>query len=230
MPDPRHRSLPDLHVQEPEATPIPNASDSYDLERELIETWRAGENPQGACQELFEKYASYLKAFFRRRGFSTEEAEDLTQETFLKAQKGLPDYREEASLMTWLYRIAENVVRNLLRARSTHKRRGNEVPVEDLDPLEIRSPRRGAPAGSVTPAGPLAGVLVDEQLKDLQEALQQLSPEVQRCLILRVVDGLKYREIAVILKIPVGSVKSRLSRARQHLRSHLAHRYPDLDR
>ncbi len=129
------------------------------------------------------------------------DAQDATQEAFLKAYRALPQYRHGASFQTWLYRIATNAALDVIRRRP-------QAPPISLD------------------EAPFAGHLDDpddeEQRHEVQRrvhrALAALSPEHRTVVLLRDFEGLTYDEIAVIFGIPVGTVRSRLSRAREALR------------
>jgi RNA polymerase sigma-70 factor (ECF subfamily) len=126
------------------------------------------------------------------------ESEDVAQEVFLKAFANLRNFRGDSGFFTWLYRIAVN---EALRAR---KRRSPGPPVESLP--EVEAPRPEEPAEE----GPT--------LAALQRLLGKLSDEFRAIVVLRDLEGLSYQEIAETLEIPLGTVESRLFRARRDLR------------
>lgn len=169
-------------------------------------------------ESLFERYSQPVTSFFARRGFSPEECRDLTQETFLGVYKGMERFRRDSSVETWLFTIAANVWRNELRSRSAEKREGQEVPLES---------QRDEPAlhlvtkGSAGEEDPLAGLIEKERLSRVREALEELPPQMRRCLILRIDRELKYREVAVVMRISIETVKSQLFQARERLRDML---------
>lgn len=177
---------------------------------------------QDQLAELFETYAPAVRHFFSRRGFSPEDCSDLTQDTFLKAYQGLSTFREDADLRTWLLAIAANVWKNDLRSRQAAKRAA--VKTVSLDATEVEeAPPEGSSAsvGASHPPNPLQSVLKQEGRRRLRSAIEELPPRMRQCVLLRVDRGLKYREVAVILKVSVDTVKTQLHQARQRLREAL---------
>lgn len=171
---------------------------------------------EGELERLFERYARPVSYFFARRGFSPEECRDLTQETFLGVYRGMDAFRHDASVETWLFTIAANVWRNEVRSRTAGKREGREVPLEGLaeSPGTVPAELRGAD-------DPLAGLLAEERAGLLREALGELPAQMRRCLLLRLDQQLKYREIAQVLCVSIETVKSQLFQARERLRHRL---------
>lgn len=169
-------------------------------------------------ETLFERYARPVSYFFAHRGFSPEECRDLTQETFVGVYRGMDAFRRDASVETWLFTIAANVWRNEVRSRTAGKREGREVPLEGL----------AEGSGTLLPAelreadDPLAGLLEEERACLLREALGELPAQMRRCLLLRLDQQLKYREIAQVLRVSIETVKSQLFQARERLRHRLA--------
>jgi RNA polymerase sigma-70 factor (ECF subfamily) len=173
-------------------------------------------------EALFLRYYRPLVVFFSRRGFSAEEARDLTQETFLKVFKYGEQFRGESHAATWLFQIATNVSRNTLRHQGTAKR--------DAEEMSVSAPE-GAEAAESVPdtSDPLRDVLSEERVRLLREALRDLPPQMRRCVLLRVEHDLKYREIAELLRISIETVKAHLYQARHHLRGTLAPYFIDED-
>jgi RNA polymerase sigma-70 factor (ECF subfamily) len=137
---------------------------------------------------------------------AVEVAEDLTQQTFLKAWQALASFRGEASLGTWLHRIAYHEYTHWLRARREH------APLEEAGDLPDRQAERG-----------LEALL-------LQDALDRLSPEHREAFLLYHVQGLSVPEVAAVMEVPPGTVKSRLFHARQRLRELLAEHVGETER
>lgn len=137
----------------------------------------------------------------------TDLADDLTQEVSVRAFQAFADFRGKASASTWLYRIAINVVHR-------HWERRSLQPVS-LDTTEVAA----LPADET--AGPEAAALQAELRPVVWAALERLPEELRTTLILQIYEGLKYREIAEVLDIPIGTVKSRLNSAMQRLREEL---------
>jgi RNA polymerase sigma-70 factor (ECF subfamily) len=133
-------------------------------------------------------------------------ADDLTQEVSLRAFRSFGEFRGEASVYTWLYRIAVNVV---LRYR---ERRRETVSLDQPEVAELRADEAASPETTA---------LRSDLRATVWAALERLPDDLRTTLILQVYEGLKYREVARVLNIPVGTVKSRLHTAMQRLREEL---------
>jgi len=166
---------------------------------------------------LFARYFRPLFYFFRNRGLPPEDCRDLTQETFLRVYKSLGRFRGEASVQTWLFQIATNLWRNQVRHDRAAKREGKEVSLECAMEKGQPIPADLSLARGAHTSGPLAGLLADEQVGRLRQALQDLPPQMRRCVLLRIDQNLKYREIAGVMQISIDTVKSQLSQARDRL-------------
>ena len=162
-----------------------------------------GEGPaEAAFAVLVREHSGAVLGFVRRRVRNPELAEDLVQETFLRAWKSKDSYRGDASQRGWLYAIAANVVRDWARRRG---RRFEEVPLPEHVDL---------PAPASDPAG---DVVATEAAARLTSTLRELPANQREMFLLRERDGLSYREIADVLSCPVGTVMSGLARAREKL-------------
>jgi RNA polymerase sigma-70 factor (ECF subfamily) len=141
------------------------------------------------------------------RAVGQEDADDMTQDIFLKAYRGLPRFRGEAPPRAWLASIADNAVKNRYRSRSRFRRvfAGSSDARPDLDP-----PERGA--------GPEEDARTGESRRLVTEALKLLAPEFRMAVVLRDIEEWSYEEIAASLALPVGTVKSRIARGRGQLR------------
>lgn len=179
------------------------------------EPWST-EMDQEDFRRLFHQYYRLVFSFFAKRGISSEESEELTQETFLRVYKSLPTFRGESRFGTWLFQITANVYKNHCRTRATQKRDAQEVPLEEPGSGGLADP--GWEAGD---AGPLDGVLADERARKLRQALEELPPQMRRCVMLRVDQDLKYREIAMLMDVSIDTVKAHLFQARQILKTKL---------
>ncbi len=171
-------------------------------------------------RRIFRRYHQPVRVFFSNRGFGSEECLDLTQETFLRVFKSMETLRREAMLESWLLRIAANVWKNELRRRSAEKRDGKETSL-DSGP---HGSRPAEMAGTTVDAGslrPLDKLLVKEQAALLRQALNVLPAQMRRCVLMRVDQELKYREIAAVMQLSIETVKSQIHQARQRLRSEL---------
>lgn len=155
---------------------------------------------EAAFHSLVDRYHRRVFAICFQVLRSSTDAEDATQETFVKLARGAAGFRGEAQLSTWLYRVARNVCTDHVR----HDARRPAVPV--ADPGELDS----APSEPDTTAG------TDEHLA-VAAALETLDPLSRQALVLVAIEGLTYAEAAVVTDLPVGTVKSRVSRARARL-------------
>jgi RNA polymerase sigma-70 factor (ECF subfamily) len=143
---------------------------------------------------------------------SAEDARDITQDAFVQAFVKLKSFRGSSAFYTWLYRIAYNL------AMSHARREHAVVSLDGVKQTWGSEPMDGQPA-------PDADILRREQVELVHAGLAALSMEYRQILVLREIDGCRYDEIAEILDLPVGTVRSRLFRARLQLRDHLAPRF-----
>lgn len=173
---------------------------------------RCTSGDEAACAELVGAHQRMVFTLAFHLLGNQEEAQDLSQEVFLRVFRTLPSFRGESALRTWIYRIVVNQARN--RQRSwLRRRRGDQVSLD----------QHVAESGDLACQGRLPdGVLASkETAARLWAALERLPFDQRTAVILREVDGLRYEEIAFSLGIAVGTVKSRLTRARQALRAEL---------
>lgn len=171
-------------------------------------------------EDVFERYYHPVTAFFSNRGFSAEECRDLAQETFLGVYKGFARFRGEASVKTWLFRIARNLSHNTRRDRGADKRTADVISLDET--LES-----GGPVPLPVPeaiAGPLEDAIESERQQQLRQAVGELPAQMRRCFVLRYQQGRKYREIADVLQVSLDTVKSQLFQARIRLRRRLGER------
>jgi RNA polymerase sigma-70 factor (ECF subfamily) len=169
-------------------------------ERELVERCRRGD--EGAFRDLIEQYKDLVFALIARTVQDRSRAEDLAQEVFLRVHRGLPYFRGEARLSTWIYRIVANV------CVQDHAR--PDRVVESLD-----DGRRPAPPA----AGATDRRFGDLELKDrLEKAIARLPANYRLLVAAHYLDGLRYEDLAEALQLPLGTVKTQLYRAKQQLR------------
>jgi RNA polymerase sigma-70 factor, ECF subfamily len=171
-----------------------------DPDRELVERARAGE--RAAFDLLVARYQRRLLRLVLRLLRDPAEAEDVVQETFLKAFRALPRFRGEAAFYTWLYRIALNGARNAILRR---RQRGASHGVA---PSQLPAP--------VPEIGTPESMLLSKQVMlAIDAALAALPLELRTAIVLREIEGLSYEEIAEIMECPLGTVRSRIFRARE---------------
>lgn len=171
---------------------------------------------EAAWEEVYRRYYGRVKRVigWKRWGFSPIEVEDGVQEVFLQLVRALPRFRGEASLATFLTRLARNRCISHLRKKTALKR-GREELGRALDGPEDERPR--APAVESGP-GPEEAVMAEEEARQVAEALDRLSDDCQVILRLRYYRQMSYKEICQALGLPLGTVCSRLKRclARLH--------------
>ena len=174
---------------------------------------RAASGDDSAFEQLLLTHQKQVYNLCLRLSGSAEDAFDLSQEAFIKAWRALAQYQFEAEFSTWLYRLTRNVCIDHLRRR----KRQNTVPLETEQDGELIE----LPLPDGTP-GPEERMLHEEKQRILAEAMQALPEDYREILVLRVVNDLPYDRIAEILDLQLGTVKSRLARARLQLKKILA--------
>lgn len=176
---------------------------------------RQGRDTEGSFRLLYETYRSPVRGFFARRVASADLCQDLTQETFLRVHKGLEAFRGDAPFGAWLFRIAWNVLHSH-RARKSHQM--ESIPLEETH-LERAAP---AQASRHEPAGAFSETLRNERRRILRDAITRLPPQRRRCMVLWAVQELSYEQIAVVMRLSIGTVKAHLAQARRQLESLVA--------
>jgi len=174
----------------------------------LIDACRSGKTE--AFGDLVRRYQDRLYPTVFRLTGCAEDAQDLLQEAFLRAFQKLERFQGESSFYTWIYRIAVNLALSGRRRRRSLARRREVGFVDTLDPAD--DPR------STDPTAPLERA---ERDRLIHGALNALAPDHRAVVVMKEFDGLRYEEIGALLKIPVGTVRSRLHRARCELRDRL---------
>jgi RNA polymerase sigma-70 factor (ECF subfamily) len=182
----------------------------------LVRCAQSGES--GAFDRLVLKYRPRVVELAMRYTRNSADAEDATQETFIRAFKGLRRFRCESAFYTWLYRIASNCARNLLKARGRDLL-NNALPFSD-DHNAANPPIRLRVLET-----PEELALTDDIRGVVNDTLDRLSEEYRTVIRLREIDGLTYQEIASEISIPVGTVRSRVFRARDIIDGQLRHVY-----
>lgn len=182
-------------------------------DRALVEATLRGD--AAAFQRLVERYQRRLFAFVRHYTRNPVEIEDIVQDTFLKAYSRLESFQQTASFGTWLYRIATNTVLDFL------KRRGRS-PVQAVEDPELLGGEEGASISR-----PDAGLDTSEVAEITHRVLAELPEIFRTVLVLREFEERAYQEIADILGISIGTVESRLFRARARFKLKLTQLYPE---
>ncbi len=177
---------------------------------QLVRKVRNGD--RAAFDLLVVKYQSRVASIISRYVYDSQEVMDLAQETFIKAYRAIDRFRGDSAFYTWLYRIAVNTAKNHLESRSRRPQSSaDSAEAENFDDgrrlRDIASPER---------------LLQREQLqKELSRVIANLPEELRSAFLLREYDGLSYEDIARILECPIGTVRSRIFRARDAVDRHL---------
>ena len=171
----------------------------------LVERVQRGD--RSAFDVLVLRYQQKVLTLIRRYVRDAMEAEDIAQEAFIKAYRALASFRGDSAFYTWLYRIAINTAKNYL---VSNKRR----PI-DYD-LDLQDPEQYALQARLTDGEtPEHLVLTDEIRETVNGAIAELPEDLRTAIVLREIDGLSYEEIAASMDCPVGTVRSRIFRARE---------------
>ena len=180
---------------------------SADTDKELVRRARQGDGT--AFDLLYTRYRHKVHSLVGRYLNRVEDVEDVAQETFIKAYRALPRFRGESAFYTWLYRIAVNTAKNHLASRH-HRIQAVELDAEDADGGEVA-------AALQDNTGPEDIARQGELKIAIDSALAALPEDLRVALTLREFNGLSYAQIAEVLECPVGTVRSRIFRARAAL-------------
>lgn len=172
----------------------------------LVERVQAGERQ--AFDMLVSKYQRRLMRLVSRLIHDPAEAEDVVQETFIKAYRALRHFRGEAAFYTWLYRIGINTAKNYLLVQGRRTPASGDVDVEQAESFED--------GGKLRDNNTPESVLASKQIAATVNAAMELLPiELRTAIILREIEGLSYEAISEIMACPIGTVRSRIFRARE---------------
>jgi RNA polymerase sigma-70 factor (ECF subfamily) len=196
-------------------------ADAIDLasltDQEIVVLAREGR--EAAYRELIRRYERPVFSLVLRMVRNRQLAEDLAQETFIKALNAIGSYRPEFKFSSWIFKIANNAAIDHLRRKDleTLSLDGspNATTADEIEATVLQIGDRGAT--------PLAALEARELGTAIEQAIGQLRPEYRSCILLRHVEGLAYEEIAQLLDLPLGTVKTYIHRARHELRDSLAH-------
>ena len=180
---------------------------------------RAQKGDETAFEELVRKYSG--RAYQIAYGVlgNREDAEEVAEDTFIKIHRALPDFRGDSEFTTWMYRIAMNLARNKYhwnKSRATDRHVSIDAPIEGAEEGDDR--RIDLPDSTLPPD---QKAVYNELDKDLNTQLEQLPDVYREALVMRNIQGLSYEEIADLLKCKLGTVKSRIARARDELKKRL---------
>ncbi len=174
--------------------------DAFD-EADIIRRCQAGD--ERAFRELVDRYKDFVFALVARAIGDRSQTDDLAQEVFLRIHRGLPYFRGQARLSTWIYRIVANLC--------VQERSRPRAPTFSLDDSSADRPRREPGASD--------RAFTDVELRErLDKALVRLSPQYRFLVVAHYLHGVQYEELADALRLPLGTIKTQLHRAKRQLR------------
>lgn len=200
----------DIFVLQCASVPMPpatttNNADRADSTRELVSRAQAGD--VHAFEVLLAEHIPQVRRFARAFANNEADADDLAQEALVKVYRSLQSFRFQSAFGTWLYTLVRNSFLDVVRSRS-HKERSAQSPLDH---------ERDQTDNGETPAD--EALILSEQHATVWAAIRRVPTEFQTAIVLFEVEGMSHEEIARIENVAIGTVKSRLSRARQHLRA-----------
>lgn len=177
-----------------------------EIDQALVERAQNGERQ--AFDLLFSKYQRKLERLLSRYIRDAAEVEDVAQEAFIKAYRALPNFRGDSAFYTWLYRIGINTAKNHLVSQGRRAPTSTEFDADEAEGFEDASQLRDID----TPES----MLLSKQIGDtVNSAMDSLPDELRAAIVMREIDGLSYEEIAQRMNCPIGTVRSRIFRARE---------------
>lgn len=177
-----------------------------EVDQALVERAQGGD--QKAFDQLVSKYQRKLERLLSRYVRDAAEVEDVAQEAFIKAYRALPGFRGDSAFYTWLYRIGINTAKNYLVAQGRRAPTSTGFDAEEAEGFDDAALLRDIN----TPESLLMTKQIGETVNAAMEALPE---ELRRAIMLREIDGLSYEEIAATMDCPIGTVRSRIFRARE---------------
>jgi len=175
---------------------------------------RAQRGDKRAFELLVEKYQRKLARLLSRFIRDPAEVEDVTQEAFIKAYRALPAFRGDSAFYTWLYRIGINTAKNYLMAMGRRAPTSTEVEAEEAEGYEEGEQLRDINT-------PESLLLSNEIAKTVNATIERLPEELRTAIQLREIEGMSYEEIAKVMDCPIGTVRSRIFRAREAIAGEL---------
>ncbi len=183
-----------------------------DIDRQLVA--RAQRGDKRAFELLVEKYQRKLARLLARLVRDPGEVEDVTQEAFVKAYRALPSFRGDSAFYTWLYRIGINTAKNYLMALGRRAPTSTEVEAEEAEGYDEAEQLRDINT-------PESVLLSKEIGATVNATIDELPEELRTAIQLRELEGMSYEEIARIMDCPIGTVRSRIFRAREAIAERL---------
>ena len=183
-----------------------------EIDRELVA--RAQRGDKRAFELLVEKYQRKLARLLSRFIRDPAEVEDVAQEAFIKAYRALPAFRGDSAFYTWLYRIGINTAKNYLMAMGRRAPTSTEVEAEEAEGFEEGEQLRDINT-------PESVLLSNEIAQTVNATIEKLPEELRTAIQLREIEGMSYEDIARVMDCPIGTVRSRIFRAREAIAEQL---------
>jgi RNA polymerase sigma-70 factor (ECF subfamily) len=183
-----------------------------DIDRQLVA--RAQRGDKQAFELLVEKYQRKLARLLSRFIRDPAEVEDVTQEAFIKAYRALPAFRGDSAFYTWLYRIGINTAKNYLMAMGRRAPTSTEIEAEEAEGFEEGEQLRDINT-------PESLLLSSEIARTVNATIEQLPEELRTAIQMREIEGMSYEDIAKAMDCPIGTVRSRIFRAREAIAEQL---------
>jgi RNA polymerase sigma-70 factor (ECF subfamily) len=183
-----------------------------EIDRQLVARAQAGD--KRAFELLVEKYQRKLARLLSRFIRDPAEVEDVTQEAFIKAYRALPAFRGDSAFYTWLYRIGINTAKNYLMAMGRRAPTSTEVEAEEAEGFEEGEQLRDINT-------PESLLLSNEIALTVNSTIEQLPEELRTAIQMREIEGMSYEDIAKAMDCPIGTVRSRIFRAREAIAEQL---------
>ena len=183
-----------------------------EIDRQLVA--RAQRGDKRAFELLVEKYQRKLARLLSRFIRDPAEVEDVTQEAFIKAYRALPAFRGDSAFYTWLYRIGINTAKNYLMAIGRRAPTSTEVEADEAEGFEEGEQLRDINT-------PESVLLSNEIAETVNSTIEKLPEELRTAIQLREIEGMSYEEIAKVMDCPIGTVRSRIFRAREAIAEQL---------
>jgi RNA polymerase sigma-70 factor (ECF subfamily) len=183
-----------------------------EIDRQLVVRAQGGDKQ--AFNLLVEKYQRKLARLLSRFIRDPAEVEDVTQEAFIKAYRALPAFRGDSAFYTWLYRIGINTAKNYLMAMGRRAPTSTEVEAEEAEGYDEGEQLRDINT-------PESALLTSEIAETVNKTIEQLPEELRTAIQMREIEGMSYEDIAQAMNCPIGTVRSRIFRAREAIAEQL---------
>ena len=176
------------------------------VDQKLVEKAQKGDKK--AFGMLVEKYQRRLTRLLSRMVRDQSEIEDIVQDSFIKAYRAINNFRGDSAFYTWLYRIGINTAKNYLVKLGKRPKAMNDVEIEDIENFEEAQDLRNLET-------PESSMMSSQIITSVNQTIESLPDELKEAISLREMDGLSYEEISDLMNCPVGTVRSRIFRARE---------------